>query len=144
MIWAARVCYLESTFRLDDCRAILHVARKRAARSGQQWLDALRAYSVLERSQTPRAREVRALPWGDVEDKGTRWNEQWAQLRDLVVSFAAGSVPDPTPGATQWGSRILPADVARADRAVREGRWIPARVARGVKLRNAFYVEVRR
>lgn len=126
LVWAARACYIEATFRESDCIALLWVARKRAERSDRNWLELLSDYSAVH-ANTPRAKEVRGYPWGDVEGKTTVWNRQWHRLRELVVEFASGQHADPCPRAQHWGGSMDSA----------HGRMIPARCS--VVTANTFY-----
>lgn len=106
--------------------ALIHVARKRAARVGRAWLDVLREYSAL-RARNARAAEVRAYPWGVVPDKTPAWNARWAALRQLVAEVERGQHEDPCPAAEHWGGRMDP----------QRGRMIPARCAGATA--NTFY-----
>jgi hypothetical protein len=126
LIWAARACYVEATFRETDCLALLWVARKRAERAQNEWLDMLSAYSAVH-ANNPRAKEVRAFPWGDVPGKSKVWNRRWQRLRELVVEFASGQHADPCPRAQHWGGTM--------DHP--QGRMIPARCS-AVTV-NTFY-----
>lgn len=126
LIWAARACYVEATFRESDCVALLWVARKRAEHSGREWLDMLADYSAVH-ADNPRAREVRGYPWGDVAGKSAVWNRQWQHLREVVVEFASGQRPDPCPRARHWGGSM---DSPR-------GRMVPARCSKATV--NTFY-----
>jgi hypothetical protein len=126
MVWAARACYLEATWRESDCIALLYVVRKRAARVDRDWLDVLRDYSALF-ANNPRAKEVRAYPWGDVPGKSATWNRRWEQLRNLVVEVASGQHEDPCPRAEHWGGKM---DKPR-------GRMVKARCAASTA--NTFY-----
>lgn len=105
LLVVAQVCYLEATWQHHDCAAIVAVAKVRAARVGQPWLSVLRRYSALDNA-TPRAREVRALGWHDMPDRGPRWNRDWSALRSLVQRIDAGEVPNPCPGAEHWGGTM--------------------------------------
>lgn len=126
LIWAARACYIEATFKETDCVALLWVAQKRADRVSRPWLDVLRDYSAVN-AKNDRAREVRTYPWGDVEGKPTAWNQRWKRLRQLVVEFASGQHEDPCPRAEHWGGSM--------DKP--KGRMIRARCAASTV--NTFY-----
>jgi hypothetical protein len=130
-LWAARACYVESSWRAADCIAILWVARKRATRAQRPWLDMLQDYSAVK-ANTPRAREARTFPWGDVPHMSRSFNRQWLKLRKLVVEFAEGRHVDPCPRAQHWGGTM---DLA-------QGRMVPARCA--VATANTFYALQRR
>jgi hypothetical protein len=126
LIWAARACYLEATWRESDCIALLWVAQKRAQRVSRPWIDVLRDYSAIE-AKTERAREVRAFPWGDIPGKADAFNQRWQRLRELVVEVAAGQHKDPCPRAEHWGGSM--------DHP--KGRMIRARCAASTV--NTFY-----
>ena len=126
LIWAARACYIEATFREADCVALLWVAKKRAERSEREWLELLSAYSAVH-ANNPRAKEVRAFPWGDVTGKSSVWNRQWKRLRELVVEVASGQHRDPCPRAQHWGGSMDSP----------HGRMVPARCS-AVTV-NTFY-----
>lgn len=129
-LWAARTCYVEASFRSDDCVALLWVMHKRAKRAGRPWLDMLRDYSAIN-ADTKRANEARAFPWGDVPAKPDSFNRQWGKLRDLVAEFAEGKLADPCPRAYHWGGTMDPA----------RGRMVRARCA--VTTANTFYAVTR-
>jgi hypothetical protein len=126
LIWAARICYLEATWRESDCIALLFVAQKRAQRVGRPWLDVLHDYSALHVNK-PRALEVREFPWGDVPGKSAVFNRRWQRLRELVVEVASGQRPDPCPRAEHWGGKM---DQPR-------GRMVPARCSASTA--NTFF-----
>jgi hypothetical protein len=126
LIWAARVCYLEATWRESDCIALLYVAQKRAARVGRPWLDVLSDYSTVHASNE-RAREARSFPWGEVPGKPASFNRRWERLRALVVEFASGQHRDPCPRAEHWGGKM--------DRP--RGNMVKARCAASTA--NTFY-----
>lgn len=126
LIWAARVCYLEATWRESDCIALLYVAQKRAARVGRPWLDVLSDYSTVH-AKNARAVEVRSFPWADIAGKSDVFNRRWARLRALVVEFDSGQHIDPCPRAEHWGGKM--------DRP--RGNMIKARCAASTV--NTFY-----
>jgi hypothetical protein len=126
LIWAARVCYLEASWRESDCIALLWVARKRAERVDRPWLDVLNDYSAL-RAKNDRAREVRTYPWGDIPGKSATFNRRWQRLRALVVEVASGQHKDPCPRAEHWGGKM---DQPR-------GNMVKARCA--ASMANTFY-----
>lgn len=137
-ITAAHACFVEASWSETDCAALLHVARKRAARRGHSWLQELLRYSALH-TRSARVLEVLTWPDADVPGRSTTWNLRWSHLRRYAARVLAGEVPDPCPAATQWGGLALPTDAARAARAVKQGRWIPARCA--ARTANAFFAE---
>jgi hypothetical protein len=126
LVWAARVCYLEATWRESDCVALLYVAKKRATRAGRSWLDVLREYSAIN-ARNARATEIRTYPWGDVPNMPESFNRRWQRLRELVTEFTQGKQSDPCPRAEHWGGTM---DHPR-------GRMIPARCAAATA--NTFY-----
>ena len=105
LVWAARICYLEASFRESDCIALLWVAKKRASRVDRPWLDVLRDYSAINASNE-RARRVRAFPWGDIDGRSDVFNRSWERLRELVTEFAEGKHKDPCPRAEHWGGTM--------------------------------------
>jgi hypothetical protein len=126
LIWAARACYLEASFRESDCVALLYVAQKRANRVNRSWLDVVRSYSAIG-ANNPRAKEVSEYPWGDIPGKPEPFNERWLRLRELVSEFADGQHADPCPRAEHWGGSM--------DHP--HGRMVPARCAAATA--NTFY-----
>jgi hypothetical protein len=131
LIWAARACYLEASFRESDCIALLYVVQKRANRVNRSWVDVLRAYSAIN-ANNARAKEVREYPWADIPGKPEPFNERWLRLRELVSEFADGQHADPCPRAEHWGGSM---DHAR-------GRMVPARCA--ASMANTFYAVKKR
>jgi hypothetical protein len=87
----------------------------------------LRRYTAIDASN-PRARAVRAFPWGDVPGQGARFNARWSTLRAFVAAFDGGAVADPCPNAEHWGGRGI--DPPR-------GRMVPARCSAATA--NTFY-----
>lgn len=134
----AQVCWLESSFAIDDCTGIVHVLQRRARRSQMPIPEMVFRYSSI-RSDQPRARFARSLPDGDEPSWPSSWNRRWAELRARVADTLAGRVPDPCPHATHWGARNLPTDRARAIDALAAGRW--RLVQCRVETANAFYAE---
>jgi hypothetical protein len=55
------MCWLESSFAVDDCVGIVHVIQRRARRSQMPIAEMVFRYSSI-RSDQPRARFARALP----------------------------------------------------------------------------------
>lgn len=133
----AKVCWIEATWRHDDCAAIVYVLKKRAKRIHVSVEEMAHSYSALKTS-TPRAAEARALPAG----LGPRGLLEWSKLLKVAAGALTGVVPNPCPGAGHWGARNLPGDLERALDAIEAGSW------RVVKCRsqtaNAFYAERRR
>ncbi len=127
LLWAARVCYLEATWRQSDCVALLYVTQRRARNARRPWLDLLLHYSAIN-ANNPRALEVRAFPWSDLPERSVSFNRNWRRLRDLVTEFAAGKLPNPCPRADHWGGAM---DHAR-------GRMVPAHCSTSTA--NTFYM----
>ena len=125
----AQACYLESDYRVDECAAIAHVLVRRA--HGGDVAKMAHAYSLDK--HTPRARRARHLPRGLPARELPRWLELVATAQGVLD----GTVANPCPRAMHWGSRTLPTDVARAERALGQGRWRVVRCTRGMA--NAFY-----
>jgi hypothetical protein len=127
---------------------MLWVTAKRARlREGQKWwterllaadtfVAVLLSYSSILRGGA-RARAARSFGWHDVLHASQAFNERWEELRTVVVRFFYGLEPDPCPAALHWGSRRARHDVARAKRALDDGRWVVASCA--VQTANAFY-----
>lgn len=132
----ARACFVEASFRLADCAAIAYVLRARAMRTGWSLHRTTLAYSALD-ADTPRAALARSLPAGDEPSFTPAQNKRWALVRAVARAALEGRVGNPAPGARHWGSRGLPNDVARAQRAIDAGRWrlVPAQTV------NAFYAD---
>jgi hypothetical protein len=133
----ARTCWLESTWRLDDCAAITRVLERRAARARVPLTEMAWRYSL--NKTTPRAAYAQRLPAELSATEMKRWNT----LVGVVEATLARLIPDPCPGATHWGSpsRQLP-DVERAARAIREDRWRVVQCR--TRTANIFYAETRK
>ncbi len=86
----------------------------------------LRQYSAID-ADNPRAREVSAWPWGDISGKSERFNERWAELRELVTEVLRGARDDPCPRAVHWGGAM---DAPK-------GKMVPAKCASATA--NTFY-----
>ncbi len=79
------------------------------------------------------------LLWDSCRGKRcTSRRDLWLATLERARSFLRGELPDPC-HADHWGSRVLAADVRRAKRAVREGRWAPAEPSGETVTVNAFY-----
>lgn len=87
------------------------------------WVDMLREYASVGQPKpgykmSQKQYEIRAFPWGNLEALPghvrrkspkmplERFNDQWANLRDLVVRWGAGEIADPCPKADHWGGRM--------------------------------------
>jgi len=105
LLVVAQVCFLESGWNETDCAAEVGVARTRAKRVNGSWLTVLRQYSALDKG-SERSKRVRTYPWGDVPGMTPKWQERWRELRASVVRIDAGEVPNPCPGAEDWGGTM--------------------------------------
>lgn len=137
----AQVCWLEATWSLSDCAAIVFVLERRARRVGSPIAEMAVRYSAID-AGTERAAFARALPDGDEPAWPSHLNSRWRLLREHVEHTLAGRVLNPCRGASQWGARNLPCDVRRAVDAVQAGRWRVVRCTR--RTANAYYTEIRR
>ena len=113
------MCWLEAEHALTDCAAIWHTKRD---------VGRLERYSNLYERSTARAREVQALPDGDVAHWGRWRNDAWRRVRGVAAELLAGKRGDPCPRAVHWGGPGL--DEPR-------GRMVPARCAGQTS--NVFY-----
>lgn len=64
----------------------------------------MQLYSSTMKVDTPRARWVRSLPWGKLDDG--RYSKRWQRVRELVDAWGAGKVSDPCPQAEHWGGAM--------------------------------------
>jgi hypothetical protein len=141
----ARLAIGESDWHARDQAAALHVVKRRAERAGVSLEQMATAYSaVFSGKGSPRKAWVLAIEADCKQPSGwpqrLRWARYAQRCRDTfarVERFLRGELPDPCPRAEHFGSRVLRADVERAERAVREGRWTPAR-CRGETV-NAYF-----
>lgn len=97
--------------------------------------------------KSPRANWVRELNLDATEPaswpENLSWDvyrPKWLAVLDRAQGVMDGTLEDPC-RASQWGSRTLPADVIRAERALKSGRWIPARCAGATA--NRFFRELK-
>lgn len=126
-----QACYLEAAWHPVDCAAIAHVLVKRADGTPEGVARMAFAYSL--NKPTPRAARARLLPQG----LHPRELPRFAALVAIATAVLEGKLPNPCPRARHWGSRVLPNDVARAERAIRARRWTAVVCKRGTA--NAFY-----
>lgn len=148
----ARAALAESDWSAPDRAALLHVLDRRAKRAGisveqmaQRYVSAY-VVGLSHRSAwklTLAADCSEPEGWQrDVEGDWHGYAKRCARLFEDVRAFQRGELADPCSGATQWGARNLKRDAERAARAVKAGRWLPARCS--APTANAFYREVRR
>lgn len=101
------MCWVESEWLKADCTAEIFVLQKRADFGDGDLERMMHRYSALD-ADTPRARQARRFPDGDVPGRGERWNAQWVELREHARAVLAGGVPDPCIEATDWNGRNMP------------------------------------
>ena len=127
----AQACWLEATYRTEDCAAIAHVILKRAASARVE--PAVMAYAYSLNKPTPRAAQARALPAG----LPARELPRWQALVRIAQGALEGRISNPCPRARHWGSPVLAPDVERAGRAIRQNRWVVVVCTR--RTANTFY-----
>lgn len=138
----ARKCVGETTWAEEDCAAILHVLKRRGDRVGVSAEVMSERYGDSRYLTRPWVAQLEA---DCAQPLGWPTHLSWARHRagcltifSLTSRFLRGELADPC-GASNWGSRILARDVARAQRALSEGRWVLA----ACSTHNAFYIEKR-
>jgi hypothetical protein len=146
---AAQCCWLESEWSLPDCAAEIGVWRRNALRMrkssgddvlpkmavwsvpGQAHADqgrdralvaAVRSYERALYANNKRARQARALSWGDSDAFTERENARWLRLRLHVQRVLGGQEKNPAPSASHFGARTG-IDHELAERAIKAGRW---------------------
>lgn len=102
ILWSARSCYAEALWSEADCSALLHVIRKRSAKSGWPFLKMLRAYSV--KNWMKSALSAHTLRLGSNSDRDPSWNKRWEHLVAYVVDVLQDRVADPCPRADHWAA----------------------------------------
>ena len=130
LTWSARACYVEATWSLHDCSALLHVIRKRATKYKWPFLKMLKAYST-RHWQGKKGKEAKTLTLASVKNKDVDWNRNWFKLTQFVKEVFDHNVQDPCPKADHWAAKYFPPTAPMK----------PARCS--VKLDNAFYVSVK-
>lgn len=100
---AAKVCYVESTFRYADCSAIIGIGRRT---KGDDWLAFLLDYSALHKG-SKRANIVREFGC-TVPGMGDKWNRRWQELQRFARRAIDGEVADPCARvrARHWGGKM--------------------------------------
>lgn len=103
ILWSARSCYAEALWSEADCSALLHVIRKRSAKSRWPFLKMLKAYSVKNWMTTSLV--AHKLRLGVNRDQDRSWNRHWEQLVTYVVDVLEDRVTDPCPRADHWAAK---------------------------------------
>lgn len=104
VVWSARACYAEATWSTSDCSALLHVIRKRAAKSHWSFLKMLKRYSAANWLRGERGRQTASLILANNRHQSERWNESWKQLVNHVTAVLTDTVNDPCPRADHWAA----------------------------------------
>jgi hypothetical protein len=102
--WSARSCYAEATWSISDCSALLHVIRKRAAKSHWSFLKMLKRYSVDNWLRSSHGQQARTLKLAINKNQSERWNQNWQQLVSHVTAVLNDTVSDPCPNADHWAA----------------------------------------
>jgi hypothetical protein len=104
IVWSARSCYAEATWSISDCSALLHVIRKRAAKSHWPFLKMLKRYSVVNWLRGASGKQTGALKLTDNKNQTDKWNQNWQQLVNHVTAVLADTISDPCPRADHWAA----------------------------------------
>jgi hypothetical protein len=104
IVWSARACYAEATWSMTDCSALLHVIRKRAAKSHWSFLKMLKRYSVVNWLRGANGHRTGALQLASNKNQTEKWNQNWQQLVSHVTAVFADTVSDPCPRADHWAA----------------------------------------
>lgn len=133
-IWAARCCYGEASFAIQDCLPILHVVKKLTNSENRTnkklcgyrgipvekcrtttFVEKMKRVSFavrpghgnnLDGKQLERWRTVQNLPWGDADFWPAKYNAEYAKIRKLVSLYFSGRTRDPCVDALYWGGPI--------------------------------------
>lgn len=133
-IWAARCCFGEASFKIQDCLPILHIVKKLTDSENKTnrklcryrktpphkcrrvtYVEKMKALSFairpghgknLDRKQLERWRMVQRLPWGDADFWPKKYNERYADIRKVVSLFFDGRTRDPCRNAFYWGGTM--------------------------------------
>jgi hypothetical protein len=131
VVWSARACYAEATWSIADCTALLHVIRKRAAKSNWPFLKMLKQYSASNWLKSRRGKQMSMLTLASNKNQTEQWNENWRQLVSHVMAVFTDTVSDPCPRADHWAATYyVPKSPMRRVRCTE-------------KVANAFWVSVR-
>lgn len=110
----ARAMVGEADFhRTEDHIAIAWVLAKRwkhARLRFPRWRfhDQVRKFASPLKVDSPRARWVRALPWGPLSGVLKRYTKRWFSVMNLVVDWGLGNIRDPCRSAISWGGTMDP------------------------------------
>lgn len=133
----AQSCAAEATWRERDCRALMHVLKRRADRVGISIAKHARDYVSAFKTGMPSRRWVLELEETCTEPPSWPARLDWEEHRpqcvllfERVRAFVAGESIDPCPRAMHWGGDM---DVHRAERA----GWRQLKCG----TRNRFYSE---
>jgi len=94
---------------LRDWRAMSWVLAKRwrmrvRTRKKETFEDTAKLFSSVWKVSSKRARELRALRFG--EPSRGRWGSRWSMAQEFVNRWFEGRVPDPCPRALNWGGKM--------------------------------------
>jgi hypothetical protein len=130
VVWSARVCYAEATWSIADCSALLHVIRKRAAKSHWSFLKMLKRYSAVNWINSQKGKQTATLTLSNNKNQSEKWNQNWSQLVSHVTAVLTDTVSDPCPPADHWAA---PSYIPRSPMR---------RVQCSMKVANAFWMSV--
>jgi hypothetical protein len=104
----AQVMVGEADWHEPDHVAIAFVLARRWAQFQQargpiSFQRYIQLYSSTMKVSTPRAKWVRALPWGELPGQH---GKRWAHVQQLVEAWGQGKVKDPCPRAEHWGGAM--------------------------------------
>jgi hypothetical protein len=104
IVWSARACYAEATWSITDCSALLHVIRKRAAKSHWSFLKMLKRYSAANWIGSEKGKQTAVLTLASNKHQSEKWNQNWLQLVSHVTAVLSDTVSDPCPRADHWAA----------------------------------------
>lgn len=142
----------ESAWNATDRAAQWHLLKRKADRTGKPLDATIRSYvSAFKVGLSDRSRWKLQLTeacdepegWQEgVEGPWSTYVKRCGRLFEDARAFLDGTLVDPCARASHWGSRTIRRDAERAARAVKAGRWLPAKCSG--RTANAYFVEVRR
>ena len=127
VLLSAQACYVEATWSLDDCAALLHVIRKRSSKLG--FVEMLKRYSVANWTSKT-VKEIKSASFVSNPDKPKPWNDSWFSLLEHVRNIFSGKISDPCPRAKHWAAPTF------------EPRSPMTRVFCSVNTKNFFWAEL--